>query len=254
MSARGYTSRYQFIVEWFRHINTISLNASEPKIAGKFRQDEIFGPELNRDRAPSLTEIKNATESSYPSVAPGKSIVTWRNTVCWNEIPFFDRFGISGGQRQINLNEIPTGGEPFADANGVQHHCGVYAYAQPGEVAAQLNRFGDDITSRMDLLLSGRGAGNASADPILIGAHAQRWFVSIHPFDGGNGRTSRFIMDFLVQSVGLPTPVLADMSKDLATPESAWALEVGKGMVRTVEIIESCARDRSQARCAEVRY
>ena len=35
----------------------------------------------------------------------------------------------------------------------------------------------------------------ASIDPVLKAAQAHRWFVTIHPFDDGNGRIARAIAD-----------------------------------------------------------
>jgi hypothetical protein len=255
MSERGYTDRYNFSVDWIRNTHLNSLGASEPKIAGRFRTDFVLGTEINRETAPAVAEIKVALASSYPSaILKGATILTWEDTVCFDDIPLFKKFSVRSGDRGLKIDNLPKGGGAYTDSNGIVRHCGTYQYSSPSEIAVQLGRLGDDLTTRMNLLLSGRGAGNPSADPILIGAHAQRWFVSIHPFDGGNGRTSRFIMDFLVQSVGLPTPVLADMTRDLVTPEPAWALEVGRGMVRTVETIEACAKNPSADRCTEVPY
>ena len=37
--------------------------------------------------------------------------------------------------------------------------------------------------------------GDATTDPLLIAAQAHLWFITIHPFDDGNGRIARAIAD-----------------------------------------------------------
>ena len=52
----------------------------------------------------------------------------------------------------------------------------------------------EKIPSEMDHLLSWFNA-SASIDPVLKAALAHLWFVTIHPFDDGNGRIARSIAD-----------------------------------------------------------
>lgn len=47
-----------------------------------------------------------------------------------------------------------------------------------------------------------------TANPIEIGALANQRAVSFHPFNDANGRTCRLIMDYILQTCGLPPPVL----------------------------------------------
>jgi hypothetical protein len=253
-SRQGISEPYIFDKNWIRNIDHLSLNESEPRFAGYLRNSVVTGPEINRATAPSLREIENATNLGYPSsLRPGTPIVTWKNTVCLDEISSAGRPSVKESRR-FDMEGIPKGGTRFENpkVKGLFHKCGFYEYPSPAEVALQIDLFGRDLTKRMNLLLSANGANSSSADPILIAARAQRWFVSIHPFDAGNGRTSRLIMDFLAQRVGLPAPNLSDMNKDLVTAESDWAAEVGRGMVRVVEILEWCSQNPNAVRCARV--
>lgn len=46
---------------------------------------------------------------------------------------------------------------------------------------------------------------NQKIDPVLKSAIAHLWFVTIHPFDDGNGRIARTIMDlFLARADEMP--------------------------------------------------
>ena len=49
-------------------------------------------------------------------------------------------------------------------------------------------------------------------NPIELAARAFQYFVSIHPFDNGNGRTSRLVMDYILKRLNLPP---AAMGKDI---------------------------------------
>ncbi len=52
--------------------------------------------------------------------------------------------------------------------------------------------------------------GDAAREPVLKAAQAHAWFVTIHPFDDGNGRISRAIADMaLARSDQSPQRVLA---------------------------------------------
>lgn len=53
------------------------------------------------------------------------------------------------------------------------------------------------------------------ANPISIAAQAYQRMVSIHPFSDGNGRTCRLVMDYVLQTCGLP-PAILGKNVDLA--------------------------------------
>ena len=48
------------------------------------------------------------------------------------------------------------------------------------------------------------------ANPVEVAALAYQKMVSLHPFSDGNGRTCRLVMDYILQSSGLPPAVLGD--------------------------------------------
>lgn len=61
-----------------------------------------------------------------------------------------------------------------------------------------------DVPHQMKLFLEWAN-GNQQIDPVLKAAIAHLWFVTIHPFDDGNGRLSRTITDlFLARADEMP--------------------------------------------------
>ena len=55
----------------------------------------------------------------------------------------------------------------------------------------------DQLPKEMSLFLDWFN-GPSSTDPVLKAAQAHLWFVTIHPFDDGNGRTARAIADLML--------------------------------------------------------
>lgn len=55
-----------------------------------------------------------------------------------------------------------------------------------------------DVKSEMDRLLLWIGEEDSSIDPIIKSAIAHFWFVTIHPFEDGNGRIARVISDMIL--------------------------------------------------------
>lgn len=55
-------------------------------------------------------------------------------------------------------------------------------------------------------------------NPIIFAAQTYQRCVSIHPFENGNGRISRILMDYVLERFGLPPPVLGNKILDGVFP------------------------------------
>ena len=71
--------------------------------------------------------------------------------------------------------------------------------------------------------------------PIAIAADIQRRLVAIHPFANGNGRTSRLIMDFILESLGLPPATHLKTTQELSLTEEDWRDVVFMGVTSTFQ-------------------
>jgi Fic family protein len=68
-----------------------------------------------------------------------------------------------------------------------------------------------DVPGEMDAFCAWLAAASDEADsdnPIALGAAAHAWFVRIHPFADGNGRTARIIMNLILMRYGYPIAVI----------------------------------------------
>ena len=129
--------------------------------------------------------------------------------------------------------------------------CGYFNYGPEHE---NLNKI---IENKIDIWLTDLNlklklVKSIKANPIKVAAWAQRSFVGIHPFQDGNGRVSRLIMDTILTAVGLPYPVIRNMSDDLFSTDEQWAKVIGQGILDTLEIFQNCHDNPVSLSCLSV--
>jgi hypothetical protein len=168
-------------------------------------------------------------------------LLTWHNTQCLEERPQeFQRKFRSDLNTYTDVKFWPLTKDPnhaYRNGRGERRRCGFLRYLDHRRLPQELARWERELNRDLEALPNG-------GDPILLAARAQRWLVAIHPFLSGNGRVSRLVMDELLQRVDLPPPLLAKMNDDLGHSEAEWAREVGAGIVRTLEVLERCAKTK----------
>ncbi len=98
---------------------------------------------------------------------------------------------------------------------GLEHNNGVpgrlRAHAEHAYAAKELNRAylpPSEIPTAMDDFLRWHQSAQGHLPPIEHAAQAYQRLVSIHPFADANGRTCRLVMDYVLQSHGLPPATL----------------------------------------------
>ena len=75
----------------------------------------------------------------------------------------------------------------------------IHAYAEPLQVAPEMSR----LCQWVDAI---RG----TLHPVLVAAIAHYNFVRVHPFDDGNGRGARILMNLMLMQAGYPPVVVAN--------------------------------------------
>jgi len=64
--------------------------------------------------------------------------------------------------------------------------------------------------------------GNVTTDPLLVAAQAHLWFITIHPFDDGNGRIARAIADLALARSERSSQRVYSMSAQIQQERSAY--------------------------------
>ena len=85
----------------------------------------------------------------------------------------------------------------------------------------------------MDELLSRYHANESTMNPIELAATFQRKMVTIHPFANGNGRTTRLIMDYILQLHGLPPAAGLATTNEMSLTNAQWVKVVYDAVART---------------------
>ena len=90
-------------------------------------------------------------------------------------------------------------------ANHVKTKTGeIFYFATPEETPAKM----------YDLLSWYNEKVKENLNPILLAAEFHYKFIRIHPFDDGNGRTARILMNFILMKFGYPPVIIKTQDKD----------------------------------------
>ena len=127
-----------------------------------------------------------------------------------------------------------------------EKQCGFFNYPGPREVPALMAKLLSNINSYLKI---------PSGDPYVFALKAQRAFVAIHPFEKGDGRVSRFVMDFITEKFALPPIVVLEMNKDISTPLSEYisgaVLETNRSLKHMEECLDFIDRAHANSDLAE---
>jgi len=98
--------------------------------------------------------------------------------------------------KRITLGEYKTSANHVKTATGEMHY-----YATPEETPAKMQELMEWYNEV---------SANSGIHPVVVAALFHHKFVSIHPFDDGNGRLSRILMNLILMQNGYP-PVIVKM-------------------------------------------
>lgn len=141
--------------------------------------------------------------------------------------------------RDANLNSDMT-----MSTNGCNTGKGMFVeYSPSKKVKSQIEWIRIFIKDNLQRFQS----GNASIAPVELAAVVQKWFVSVHPFADGNGRTSRAIQDLIMQHFGLPFMPAGDLQNDATEEVEDYIENTYKALDAMLLKLEACAKERDQS-------
>lgn len=97
-------------------------------------------------------------------------------------------------------------------------------------------------------------AEDSATNPLVLAAEFHYRFIRIHPFDDGNGRTARILMNFILMKFGFPPVIIKTEEKrdyfsalQLADSGvlSAFVEHIAKNQIRSLEIMIRGAKGES---------
>ncbi len=138
-------------------------------------------------------------------------------------------------QRQIAVGRYKTASNAVRTSTGAMHF-----YASPAETPALMGE-----------LMQWYRQSKAELHPLLLAATFHLRFVTIHPFDDGNGRMARLLMNLLLMQAGYVPVIIQTESKgeyllalekaDSGEPED-FILLIGRNLLHSLEIFLRGAR------------
>jgi len=215
-----------------------------PKETHKFRRHAEQGLLWRQSHAQPKGKMN---EIFYPldpngKVIPGvsKPMTKWTVTKCVEEMVPAQKQCADQMKVDSIIKEQELSFFEFFDGRLTQLQCGYVTYLDHNEIEKQLDLLIQDINAQLKDFYSSDPKKKAGVDPVRLAARAQRWFIGIHPFLDGNGRTSRLLMDYILMSLGLPAPILHEMDLDMVKTEDDWAIEIAHGHQRALDLEKEC--------------
>ncbi len=120
--------------------------------------------------------------------------------------------------------------------------CGMVHYPGPEKVKELLAKLIDKI-NRYTLQNSSKTSkyqSMKSTNDLKFAILIQRELAAIHPFQDGNGRISRFLMDYITIKLDLPFLFIPDMNNDYSASFETYYSWVLDGIKETNSIIQDC--------------
>jgi Fic family protein len=95
----------------------------------------------------------------------------------------------------------------------------------------------DRVAAEMDQFLTWFNA-DVSLDPLLKAGLAQLWFLTIHPFDDGNGRIARALTQLLLARSEASPQQFYSLSKQICSDRSAYYLQLEAAQRGTLDVTD----------------
>ncbi|MCH5246013.1 MAG: Fic family protein [Muribaculaceae bacterium] len=130
------------------------------------------------------------------------------------------------GMHKITVADWRNGDEPMQVVSGALGHERIH-YEAPAST---------DVPNEMNRLLE--WYNNANLSPFLMAAIAHLWFVTIHPFDDGNGRIGRTLADMSLARLDEDSARYYSMSAEINRNKKAYYEILEKTQKGNLDITE----------------
>lgn len=115
-------------------------------------------------------------------------------------------------------------------------------YAPSDLVPTQISWIQSFVSASMDRYR----VGKPLMPPIEFSAMVQKWFVTVHPFSDGNGRTSRAVQDFILATFKMPYAPGGDLQNDSLEEYDVYVDHTYEKMEALVAKLEACVDEYRQ--------
>lgn len=122
---------------------------------------------------------------------------------------------------------------PALQPNHESTQCGMIVYPQPETVRIRLQKILDQVNEYFT-------TQGSPKDPIRFALKIQRQLVALHPFNKGNGRGSRWVMDYITLRSGLPPILIRNMDFDLSTDFETYVAQGYDGATEALTRAATC--------------
>lgn len=102
-------------------------------------------------------------------------------------------------KRRIEIGQYKTAPNHVLTKTGE-----IFRFATPEETPAKMYDLMDWFSEKQ---------ANSDTEPVLLAAQFHYRFIRIHPFDDGNGRTARLLMNFILMQYGYPPVIIKTEDK-----------------------------------------
>lgn len=103
-------------------------------------------------------------------------------------------------KRRIEIGQYKTAPNHVLTKTGE-----IFRFATPEETPAKMHDLMDWFRKKQ---------ANSDTEPVLLAAEFHYKFIRIHPFDDGNGRTARLLMNFILMQYGYPPVIIKTEDKE----------------------------------------
>jgi hypothetical protein len=238
--------------------NSDSLAGTDPSYeqTGEIRTWDNYATNLYKSDPLTPDEVAAIKAFQLPGIS-GPAL-RWDPAVCYEDLPKDfklpgDRpecqqidFDAHHGSSQENADDAKTMdqnimiNEWYQDAcwprisddvaNAMPKVCGFFHFISHDKVPQTLQAIVDEVNQQI----------TTTSDPIRLAMMAQLHFVGTHPFVDGNGRTSRWIEDYVLFRSGLPPVFLPNMDHDLSTPTELYIRQAYSGAEESLQLMSNC--------------